>query len=180
MAPLSHGSGAIMWPTAQAVGSERARSSLNPGRGDRRRGDGPVAPSGAGNVSGTWRPNAAFKTPLTLSSLPLFPLPWGEGKGGGEFGRGVTSGIFMVSGRPPADGHERLLRSCEKINSQEAHTCRRFLSACMRRSWSEGRRHAKSRHVCATREIPDSEPGQRPLALIPETRYPVPAVMWLA
>ena len=55
---LSHGSGAVMWPTAQAVGSGRANSALSPGRGDRSGGDGSVAPSEAGKVSGTWRPTA--------------------------------------------------------------------------------------------------------------------------
>jgi hypothetical protein len=54
------------------------------------------------------RDATALKIPLTLSPLPLFPFPWGEGRGGEELGRGVTSGIFMVSACPPADGHERL------------------------------------------------------------------------
>jgi hypothetical protein len=44
----------------------------------------------------------ALKMPLTLSLLPLFPLPRAEGRGGGESGRG---GIFwfLGAGQPTED-----------------------------------------------------------------------------
>jgi hypothetical protein len=48
------------------------------------------------------------------------------------------------------DDDEDLLDTMKR--RQVASTCRRLLSAGVRASESAGRRHAKKRHVCATRE----------------------------
>ena len=85
----------------------------------------------------TFRPTA-LEIPLTLSPLPPYPLPWGEGRGGGELGRGVTRGIFMVSRCPSADGHERLLK--EKGNARVEAVVSRVRSSLNKSARGAGER----------------------------------------
>jgi YD repeat-containing protein len=68
---------------------------------------------------------------------------------------GSIASISYPSGRTVSYGYNGAARPVSRV----AHTCRRLLSACMRplvmrgeESVTQGnRRHAKKRHVCATR-----------------------------
>ena len=80
----------------------------------------PYRPLGARIQFPFARQDPALKIPLTLSPLPLFPLPWGEGRGEGVLGRGGTSGIFMVSGCRPRTG----MSDCFEQKLEAGHATR--------------------------------------------------------